>query len=76
MFVVSVHNLLDPEGFWATVKERSGNIPSHLKLHALYPAGHMIRAIFLWEAGSAEEVKGFLRQAFGDLSRDRCFCAQ
>jgi len=73
MFIVANHNIQDPDSFWAIVKERGGEIPSQLKLHAVYPANNMLRAVCLWEAENPEAVNQFLRQTFGDLSKDELF---
>jgi hypothetical protein len=73
MFIIANHNIQDPDAFWALVKEKSSEIPSHLKLHGVYPSTNSLRSVCLWEAQSTDAVNQFLRQAFGDLSRDELF---
>ena len=73
MFIVVNHNIHDPDAFWSVVKEKSSEIPSHLKLHAVYPANTMQKAVCLWEAESPKVVNQFLRQSFGDLSTDELY---
>ena len=73
MYIVANHNIQDPDAFWSTVRQRSAEIPQHLKLHAVYPSSNMLRAVCLWEAESPEAVNQFLRQTFGDLSKDELF---
>jgi hypothetical protein len=73
MYIVANHNIQDPDAFWSIVKERGNDLPSHLKLHAVYPSGNMMRSVCLWEAESPEAVNQFLRQTFGDLSKDELY---
>lgn len=73
MFIVANHNIQDPDAFWSIVKEKTGSIPANLKLHAVYPSSNMMRAVCLWEADNPETVNQFLRQSFGEVSRDELY---
>jgi hypothetical protein len=73
MYIIVNHNIADPDGFWSMVPEKASNIPSHLKLHGVYPSKNNLRCICLWEAESPEAVNQFLRDSFGELSKDELF---
>ena len=73
MFIIANHTIQDPDAFWAIIKKEGGNIPAHLKLHAMFPATNKLRSVCLWEAESAEAVNTFLRQVFGNISKDELF---
>ena len=73
MYVIVNHNIADPDAFWSMVPEKAGNLPSHLKLHGVFPSKNNLRCICLWEAENPEAVNKFLRDSFGDLSKDELF---
>jgi hypothetical protein len=39
----------------------------------MFPSTNSLRSICLWEAESPEAVNKFLRQTFGDISKDELF---
>lgn len=73
MFIIANHNIQDPDAFWAIVKKEAANIPPHLKLHGMFPSTNPTRNVCLWEAESPEAVNSFLRQVFGDASKDELY---
>jgi hypothetical protein len=73
MFIIANHTIQDPDGFWDLVKKGAGNIPPHLKLHAMFPSTNALRSVCLWEAESPEAVNEFLRSAVGDRSKDEFY---
>jgi hypothetical protein len=75
MFIIANHTIQDPDAFWSIIKKGSetGLIPDHLKLHGMFPSTNSLRSICLWEAESPEAVNKFLRQTFGDISKDELF---
>ena len=75
MFIIANHNIQDPDAFWAIIKNAAPEdlVPPNLKLHGMFPSTSPLRSICLWEAESTEDVSKFLRQTFGDNSRDELF---
>ena len=73
MHVIAVHNITDPEGFGAAVGPTLEKIPSRMTLHSMFPSEDGTRAVCVWEAGSVEDVRSFVEDAAGDLSRNEYF---
>jgi hypothetical protein len=72
MLVLVNHSILDPDAFWSIVK-KNNPLPAHLTLLGVYPSTNMIRSTCLWEAASTEAVSSFLRETFGNMSKDEVF---
>jgi hypothetical protein len=73
MFIIANHNIQDPDAFWSIVKKEAANIPPNIKLRAMFPSTNPLRNVCLWEAESIGEVNKFLRQTFGEISKDELF---
>ncbi len=72
MIVIVNHNIQDPDAFWSIVKKNEP-IPSHLHLLSVYPSQNMLRSVCVWEAQSPEAVNEFLRNTFGNISKDELY---
>ena len=71
MYIVVEHEISNPKTFWDTAK--SAVLPSNLKLHQTLPNGDGTKAVCLWEAAEVDEVKVFLENALGKVSRNTYF---
>ena len=71
MLVIAHHDIQDPEKFWAGAKEMT--LPSHLKLHSVFPSTDMKTGTCVWEAPSANDVQNFLDENVGSISKNTCY---
>jgi hypothetical protein len=55
MFIVAIHNITNPEKFWTAAKTLA--IPTHLKLHSVFPSTDGAKGICLWQGESLAIVK-------------------
>jgi hypothetical protein len=74
MYIVAEHKISNPKTFWETAK--SATLPSHLKLHQTFPNGEGTKAVCLWEASGVDEVKTFVENALGKVSRNTYFAVE
>ena len=73
MHVIAVHSINHPEKFGAAVGPAIEKIPSGMTLHSMFPSEDGSRAVCVWEAGSVGDVKSFVDDVTGDLSRDEYY---
>lgn len=71
MLVIAHHDIQDPEKFWAGAKEMV--LPSHLKIHSVFPSTDMKTGTCVWEAPSANDVQSFLDESVGSISKNACY---
>ncbi len=71
-YIVAIHDISDPDRFWAAA-DPSSEFPPGITLHATYPRGDGSRAVCLWEADSVDAVRGLIASATGDASRNEFF---
>lgn len=70
-YVVVIHEISDPEGFWGSADP--GAIPEGMTLRETYPSSGGKRAVCLWEADSVDAVRGLVDQTTGAASRNEYF---
>lgn len=71
MYIVAQHDISDPESFWKTVEGgMEEGLPSHLKVHQVFPNQEGTKGTCLWEAGQVEEVRDFLEAEVGEFSNN------
>lgn len=75
MLVLVLHEIRDPETFWATVQDViAGNaIPRAITVHACYPDRGGMRAVCLQEAKSIDAVRDWIEEKFGSTSANGYF---
>ena len=73
MHVIAVHDIRDPEAFGAAAGEAIAAIPAGMKLHSMFPSEDGSRAVCVWEAGSVEDVRSYVDNASGDLSKNEYY---
>jgi hypothetical protein len=71
MHVAVIHQISDPEKFWATASE--SELPEGITLHSALPNGDGSRAVCLWEADSLGTVKQLVEDTVGDVSQNEFF---
>jgi hypothetical protein len=71
--VIAVHDIRDPEGFGAAAEKAIAGIPEGMKLQSMFPSEDGSQAVCLWEAGSVEEVRSYVDNASGDLSKNEYY---
>jgi hypothetical protein len=71
--VIAVHDIRDPEGFGAAAGEAIAGVPEGMKLHSMFPSEDGSRAVCVWEAGSVEDVRSYVDNASGDLSKNEYY---
>ena len=70
-YVVAIHEISDPEGFWDTAG--SSEIPEGITLHETYPREDGKRAVCLWEADSVDAVRELVDGLSGATSQNEFF---
>ena len=73
MYIIVNHFIKAPQNFWALVREKSSDIPSHLIFHSVFPSKDLMKAVCVWEAEDIGAVKEYLDETFGDFSRNDYF---
>jgi hypothetical protein len=66
MFIVAIHNISDPEKFWTAA--RNLTIPTHVKLHTVFPSTDGAKGVCLWQGESLAVVKPLVDSLTGGLS--------
>jgi hypothetical protein len=72
-YIVAIHDISDPERFWAAANDPSVEFPPGITLHASYPREGGTRAVCLWEADSANAVRELIESTTGDASNNEFF---
>lgn len=73
MLVIAQHIINNPEKFWSSAKQIISVLPSHLKLHSVFPSKDMRTGTCVWEADSTANVQRFLDENLGDISKNNCY---
>ena len=73
MFVIAHHFISDPEKFWASTQQAMNAIPSHIKLHSVFPSKDLKTGTCIWEAPNANEVQTLLDNQLGKWSKNVCY---
>ncbi len=71
MFVVAIHDISDPDGFWSAADPSL--VPAEVTLHSTYPSSDGRHATCLWEAESVDAVHDFLEPILGPYGRNDYF---
>jgi hypothetical protein len=66
MYIVAIHTISNPEKFWTAAKNLS--IPSHVKLHSVFPSTDGTKGVCLWQGESLAIVKPLVDSLTGGLS--------
>jgi hypothetical protein len=66
MYIVAIHTISNPEKFWTAAKTLA--IPSHLKLHTVFPSTDGAKGICLWQGESLAVVKPIVDSLTSGLS--------
>jgi hypothetical protein len=61
MYAIAIHDISDPEKFWAGAQEME--LPQGLALHTVAPNPDGTRAVCFWEADSLDSIRGFVEPA-------------
>ena len=71
MHVAVIHQISDPEKFWAAADE--SELPEGVTLHSALPNNDGSRAVCLWEADSVDAVSQLVEESAGDVSSNEYF---
>jgi hypothetical protein len=71
MYSIAIHQISDPEKFWAGAAEMQ--LPEGLTLHTVAPNQDGTRAVCFWEADSIDSVRDFVESTAGDISTNEYF---
>jgi hypothetical protein len=71
VYVVAIHNIADPQKFWAAVQATA--IPEEIKLHNVLPDNSGSKAVCLWEADTQDTVSTFVNGVVGHYSNNGFF---
>jgi hypothetical protein len=66
MYIVAIHNISNPQKFWSAAKTLP--IPSHVKLHTVFPSTDGARGVCLWQGESLAVVKTLVDSLTSGLS--------
>ena len=73
MFVIAHHFVHEPEAFWASAPQVIEAIPSHIKLHSVFPSKDLKTGTCIWEAPNADEVQNLVDSILGKMSKNVCY---
>ena len=75
MYVVVQHTFKDPQAAFSRGERliKNEGAPTGVRGLQFYPARDGSGATCLWEADSVEDVKGYVDEALGDSSQNRCY---
>jgi hypothetical protein len=73
MLVIAHHTIHDPDIFWAHAKELIPSLPSHIKIHGVYPSPDLRLCTCLWESPTVTDVQDFLDTSLGHVSKNFCY---
>jgi hypothetical protein len=73
MFVIAHHFVSDPDAFWSSASQVMAAIPSHIKLHSVFPSKDLKTGTCIWEAPDAAEVQQLIDGVLGTMSRNVCY---
>lgn len=76
MHIIVQHKIHDPEVFWSVAQEVIPNLPEGLTLHHSLPSAEGTEAVCLWEADTIEDVRRFLEEAVGHVSKNEYFAVE
>jgi hypothetical protein len=71
MYSIAIHQISDPEKFWAAAADLQ--LPDGLTLHTVAPNEDGTRAVCIWESSDVDSVRDFVESAAGDISRNEYF---
>jgi hypothetical protein len=74
MYVIAIHDITDPDAFWAKAGEV--DMPDGTELPTVAPNGEGTRAVCVWKSDSVETVKQIVEGAAGDISNNEFFAVQ
>ncbi len=73
MFIIAHHFIQEPDAFWTAAPQLIGSLPSHLKLHSVFPSKDLKTGTCVWEAPNVGDVQDFLDNSVGQMSRNVCY---
>lgn len=73
MYIVVEHEISDPKSFFETAQAEMPNLPSHLKLHQVFPSADGSKAVCLWQAAGVDEVRDYVERSVGHVSNNSYF---
>ncbi|ANE50995.1 hypothetical protein [Flavisolibacter tropicus] len=73
MFVIAHHFIQQPEEFWAAAQQGSASLPSHLKIHSVFPSRDMRTGTCVWEAASVNDVQSYLDEKMSSMAKNVCY---
>lgn len=73
MFVIAHHFVQDTQAFWASASQVMESIPSHIKLHSVFPSKDLKTGTCIWEAPNASEVQELVDRILGKISKNVCY---
>ena len=71
MYSIAIHQISDPEKFWAAAADLQ--LPDGLTLHTVAPNDDGTRAVCIWESPDVDSVRDFVESAAGDISSNEYF---
>jgi hypothetical protein len=71
MYITVIHDIRDPEKFWATVE--ASDLPEGVTIHSVLPNRNGTRSVCLWEAESLETVRSLVETTVGEWSMNDFF---
>ena len=73
MFVIAHHFIQEPEAFWASAPQVLASIPSHMKLHSVFPSKDLKTGTCVWEAPNVSEVQNLVDSILGKMATNICY---
>jgi hypothetical protein len=71
MYAIAIHDIADPQKFWAGAQDME--LPQGTALHTVAPNQDGTRAICIWEADSIDAIRDFVETNVGDVSTNEYF---
>ncbi len=71
MYAIAIHQISDPETFWAAAADLQ--LPQGTTLHSAIPNGDGTRAVCVWESDSLDTVRDFVETNAGQISNNEYY---
>jgi hypothetical protein len=76
MLVIAHHFIQNPEEFWNLAQQVTPSLPSHLKLHSVFPSEDLKTGTCVWESSGVAEVQEYLDKTLGHVSKNVCYAVK
>jgi hypothetical protein len=73
MHVIAIHDISDPQAFWAAAESKMDTLPAGTTLRSAIPSEDGSRTVCVWESDSVATVRGVVEESVGHVSKNEYF---